>query len=110
MDPKILSVSITDKNATSLAIAFSPEYKRKYMNSAAKIREKLAFVNTLIVGVEEESEALYGRTEYVVRAHKETLRVLVPSPSRTIFVSFLAKRDADIDNLAKKIAPLIAKM
>jgi hypothetical protein len=104
---EILSVEISDKDAKSLAITFSAEYKQKYMDSAASIRDKLAFVNSLMIGVEEESEGLFGKTEYVVRAHNDALRVVVPSPSRAIFVSFLAKRNADVEKLVKNIAQVI---
>ena len=101
-DPRILSLTIADVKGELLAHSYGSDYQQKYLESASGIREKAGLFAALMMGLEQQQEQVFGRTQAVVRLHENANLIVIPFPSKTRILTLLTRNDASgVDLLAK---------
>jgi len=106
-DRSILSLTINDDRGEIVGRAFSSTYEKKYLKLAKEIRNRAGLFSALIFGIASEPEKIFGQTKAVVRIYADVKLILIPFPSRKMMATLLTKKTADIDQLVKKIGPLL---
>jgi hypothetical protein len=102
-----MSLTVADANGEILAHSYGPEYQQKYWESAAVIRGKAGLFAALMIGMEQQTEDVFGETEALIRLHKNVKLIIIPFPSKTKMLTLLTKKDAPAKELLPKIRPLL---
>jgi hypothetical protein len=102
-----MSLTVADTEGKMLAHSYGSEYQEEYMESAAVVRERAGLLAALLLGVEEQYDQVFGKTEAVVKLHKNASLVVLPSPSRTMIFTILTKTDMSARELLPRIRPLL---
>ncbi len=109
-DPSILSLTIAGANGTIIAHSYGKEYEQEYLERASKVRERAGAWAALMLGIEYETDDVFGETECIVRVHKKGKLMVVPFNSKKMVLAMLTTRDASEINLLPKIQPLLASL
>lgn len=103
----ILSLTINDEKGEVLGKAFSPEYQRKYMESAKDLRSRAGLFSALIFGIAAEPEKIFGETKAIIRVYSDVKLILVPFPDRKHMATFLTSKRTDTDKLIKDVSSVL---
>lgn len=106
-DPRIMSLILADADGTKLAHSYGPEYEKEYMESAAAIRSRAGLLAVVMMGMTQGSEDAFGKTEAIVRLHKNISVVIFSTPSRKKVITMVTTKDADVRSILPKVRPLI---
>ena len=106
-EKSILSLTINDDRGEVVGRAYGPAYEKKYLELAKEIRNRAGLFSALIFGIATEPEKIFGETKAVVRIYADVKLILIPFPSRKFMATLLTKKTTDIDQIVKKIRPLL---
>ena len=107
LDKSILSLTINDDKGEVLGKAFSPEYEKKYHDSAKDLRSRAGLFSALIFGIAAEPEKVFGETKAIVRIYSDVKLILIPFSNRKLMATLLTKGQANTDRLIEDISPLL---
>jgi hypothetical protein len=103
----ILSLTINDEKGDVLGRAFTPEYEKKYLESAKDLRSRAGLFSALIFGIASEPEKIFGETRAIVRIYTDVKLILIPFSDRKMMATLLTTDDVDIDQVIKVVNPLL---
>lgn len=107
VDNSILSLTINDDKGEVLGKAFTPEYEKKYLDSAKDLRSRAGLFSALIFGIAAEPEKIFGETKAIVRMYEHVKLILIPFSDRKLMATLLIKNEVESDQLIKDIRPLL---
>jgi len=107
IDKSILSLTINDDKGEVFGKAFTPEYERKYMDTAKDLRSRAGLFSALIFGIAAEPEKVFGETKAIVRIYTDVKLILIPFSNRKLMATLLTKNRTDSDHLVKEISPML---
>lgn len=107
VDKAILSLTINDDKGEVLGKAFTPEYEKKYLDSAKDLRSRAGLFSALIFGIAAEPEKIFGETRAIVRMYEDVKLILIPFSDRKMMATLLTKNEVDSDELINDIRPML---
>jgi len=107
VDKSILSLTINDDKGEVLGKAFTPEYKKKYLDAAKDLTSRAGLFSALIFGIATEPEKVFGETKAIVRMYADVKLILIPFWDRKFMATLLTKNRTDSDRLIEQIGPLL---